>query len=237
MGMRMIDEIDALEAMRQLTNDFGAEFVATICAVAAHRAAEVISQDGAPAKISSNTTIENMIRSLSEDFGSEFVNLICAVAANRAAEVVSKVIADSTPIPMQSLDGLSGESLLCPPEETLVVSTTPMACKGKQSIPSLGRTTVTESPLYKYTDFGRAEVEEQIYYNPPDFCDCCPKPLLEMDYFVDGALNDGSGQWAIMCETCFGKVGKEIRWGSGQLYMKQIDGDWLCVGGFEGVST
>lgn len=88
------------------------------------------------------------------------------------------------------------------------------------------------NPLRKYIDLDRAKEEALIYYNPPKSCGCCGDSLSEAEFFVDGALRDASAGWIIMCESCFGVRGNGIRWGSGQLYMRQTDGEWLCVGGF-----
>lgn len=89
-----------------------------------------------------------------------------------------------------------------------------------------------ESPLHKHINLDRAKEEALIYYNPPKSCECCGGSLSEAEFFVDGALRDASAGWSIMCESCFGVRGKGIRWGTGQLYMRQTDGEWLCVGGF-----
>lgn len=48
-------------------------------------------------------------------------------------------------------------------------------------------------------------------------CDLCGKPLKDhVPYFVDG--NTAYGCWALMCPTCFQKVGRGLGTGKGQKY-------------------
>ena len=73
---------------------------------------------------------------------------------------------------------------------------------------------------------------KETYYNAPDTCGCCNEPFAGQTYMVDGALK-GSIAWANMCAVCFYREGKGIGWGEGQLYLRQDDGSWLLVAGFQ----
>jgi hypothetical protein len=62
-------------------------------------------------------------------------------------------------------------------------------------------------------------------------CDFCGCSLAKRGMFVDGCLR-GQTTWGNMCCQCFEERGEGIRWGSGQLYAQQPNGDWRVVRGF-----
>jgi hypothetical protein len=63
-------------------------------------------------------------------------------------------------------------------------------------------------------------------------CDFCGSSLAKRGMFVDGCLR-GKTTWGNMCAQCFESKGEGVRWGSGQLYARQPNGDWRMVGGFQ----
>ena len=101
----------------------------------------------------------------------------------------------------------------------------------------------TPPHLLGLIDRGRAESEQSYCYDDLDRCNLCGADLARLGYVIDGevkgtpqvAVPDGTtmGQWAYMCPTCFAKRGVGVKWGSGQLYERQNDGQWLLVGGFQ----
>lgn len=88
----------------------------------------------------------------------------------------------------------------------------------------------------------RAEGEQNFCYDDLDVCNLCGRELAPFGYVIDGevkgtpqtAIPGGStvGQWAYMCPSCFSRRGVGVKWGAGQLYERQPDGEWLMVGGF-----
>jgi len=91
-------------------------------------------------------------------------------------------------------------------------------------------------------DRERAEHDQAFCYDDLDNCNLCARELAPIGYVIDGevkgtpqmTVHDGStvGQWAYMCPACFSELGVGVKWGRGQLYERQPDGQWLMVGGF-----
>jgi hypothetical protein len=81
-------------------------------------------------------------------------------------------------------------------------------------------------------DLARADLEQNFYADNPEFCDLCNARFIDNGFFVDGAIKENAA-WALMCTDCFGKHGKGIAWGMGQLYKNKDDLGWLQVGGFD----
>jgi len=55
--------------------------------------------------------------------------------------------------------------------------------------------------------------------------------MEEKQFFGDGRLR-GQIAFASMCAECFLKNGEEAGWGKGQIYQRELDGQWLLVAGF-----
>lgn len=91
-------------------------------------------------------------------------------------------------------------------------------------------TFIWQEGLTGLVDFEKAS-QERVIANPGERCDLCSDPLSNKVYFIDGAVQ-GAGMWANMCPQCYFKHGRGIRWGAGQLYMRQVGGSWLMVAGF-----
>jgi len=70
----------------------------------------------------------------------------------------------------------------------------------------------------------------KYHLDVPEDCDVCSIPLAGETYFSDGRLR-GKATWANMCADCTVYRGAGIGWGTGQLYRKEADGQWLMVGG------
>jgi hypothetical protein len=84
--------------------------------------------------------------------------------------------------------------------------------------------------LAKLVDLETGLRRKEKYYGAPEVCDCCSKSFEGQQYMIDGGLK-GSIAWANMCAECFSRVGTDIGWGKGQLYLKH-EGSWLMVAGF-----
>lgn len=75
-------------------------------------------------------------------------------------------------------------------------------------------------------------IAKSMYHSSaPEDCDICSIPLADEKFFSDGRLK-GKSEWANMCSDCSVHFGAGIAWGTGQLYRKESDGQWLMVGGF-----
>ena len=86
--------------------------------------------------------------------------------------------------------------------------------------------------LARLVDLKTGLRRKEKYLCAPEVCDCCNESFAGQQYMIDGGLK-GSIAWANMCAECFFRVGKGIGWGDGQLYLKQDDGTWLKVAGFQ----
>ena len=101
----------------------------------------------------------------------------------------------------------------------------------------------TPPHLLQLVERRRAEEEQSFCYDELETCNLCGANLVSLGYVIDGevkatttvAVPDGTsmGQWAYMCPSCFAQHGVGVKWGSGQLYELQEDGQWLLVGGFQ----
>ena len=88
--------------------------------------------------------------------------------------------------------------------------------------------------------------------DPPNSCDLCSKAFGDDAFFVDGQTgrmqsvqytdpatglmaSAAHGSWADMCVDCYGREGRGIGWGIGQLYRKVLDDSgsprWLLIAG------
>lgn len=90
---------------------------------------------------------------------------------------------------------------------------------------------MAERRLAGLGDVARGSSKGVCYANPPEECDICGRHLGQATLMVDGARRD-TREWACMCAVCFAKCGSGIRYGQGQLYLRQSSGEWLLVGGF-----
>jgi len=70
----------------------------------------------------------------------------------------------------------------------------------------------------------------KYYIAPPTECDICTTPLSRETFMSDGRLRE-EGVWANMCGDCTVYYGAGLGWGTGQLYRKETDGEWLLVAG------
>jgi hypothetical protein len=79
-----------------------------------------------------------------------------------------------------------------------------------------------------------AEVDgnDPKYVYDVEKCDFCGSSLAKRGMFVDGCVR-GKTTWGNMCAQCCESKGEGVRWGSGQLYARQPNGDWRIVGGFQ----
>ncbi len=98
-----------------------------------------------------------------------------------------------------------------------------------------------DAALDRLVDLDRAREEEEFYANASESCDVCRRSFENEKYMVDGELKgtpttqvagETVGQWGCVCSQCFARVGVGIKWGTGQLYLRQSDGEWLMVAGF-----
>lgn len=97
--------------------------------------------------------------------------------------------------------------------------------------------------LRSLIDRNRATKEQSYCYDHLDRCNFCGADLARLGYVIDGevkgtsqiGLPDGTtvGQWAYMCPDCFAKRGVGVKFGTGQLYERQRDGQWMLVAGFQ----
>jgi hypothetical protein len=88
----------------------------------------------------------------------------------------------------------------------------------------------------------RALGDGLVCVDAPDRCNLCGRSLADQRFLVDGEASGTPltrvpggrlmGQWSYMCAACFRVRGIGIRWGTGQLYERQLDGLWVMVGGF-----
>jgi hypothetical protein len=85
--------------------------------------------------------------------------------------------------------------------------------------------------FHSHMDMNKAIAESNIYAGAPEYCDLCSGSFINDGFLVDGALKGQAG-WACMCINCFGKYGKGLDWGVGQLYQNQGKLAWLQVAGF-----
>lgn len=69
-------------------------------------------------------------------------------------------------------------------------------------------------------------MRRKIWYGNVDKCDLCGQEIK--DFFVDGKLKYRSS-WAIMCPSCFKRLGEGLGLGKGQKYEKEEDGVWYKV--------
>ncbi|PIQ05822.1 MAG: hypothetical protein CO158_02120 [Piscirickettsiaceae bacterium CG_4_9_14_3_um_filter_43_564] len=88
-----------------------------------------------------------------------------------------------------------------------------------------------ETKLFEISNPEEGKKRDLYDYNNTESCDLCTKSLAECNFFIDGEVR-GSLSWANMCPKCFSTRGSSIRWGKGQLYMKQPDGSWVMSAGF-----
>lgn len=88
-----------------------------------------------------------------------------------------------------------------------------------------------EEAIFSHVDEERGEAM-QIYRTPvPTHCGMCECEFKHETWLVDGTLKS-SFEGMDMCVGCAYDFGRGIGWGKGQIYKKQSDGRWLCVGGF-----
>lgn len=64
----------------------------------------------------------------------------------------------------------------------------------------------------------------------PQKCNMCRAVFADERLLVDGRLNGGL-EWADLCARCALLYGAGIGPGDGQLYERQADGSWSCIGG------
>ena len=105
----------------------------------------------------------------------------------------------------------------------------------------------TPPGLVGLIDRARATVEQAYCAEQLEQCNLCGAALDPIGYAIDGEVRgtpqisvpSGAtmGEWAYMCPTCFAKRGVGVRWGTGQLYERQSDGEWLLVGGFQPIDA
>ena len=88
-----------------------------------------------------------------------------------------------------------------------------------------------EKRLAAIVDADEVERHTPQYAYNAERCDFCGCALSDRALFVDGRL-EGDAMWANMCAQCFAAKGEGIRWGDGQLYARQPNGDWRMVAGF-----
>ncbi|MES0100946.1 hypothetical protein [Mesorhizobium sp. M0019] len=89
---------------------------------------------------------------------------------------------------------------------------------------------ISSPSLDSLVDINKATVRRTYFSPPPEFCDLCRHSFDDKKYMVDGAVKGASG-WACMCGDCFEARGHAVKWGSGQLYLRDEHG-WLLVAGF-----
>jgi hypothetical protein len=75
------------------------------------------------------------------------------------------------------------------------------------------------------------EKHDKYLVSNSEECDICGSLLSEEKYKIDGKIK-GLSPWANMCPDCFIFCGEGIKWGTGQLYLRQGQ-EWLLVGGYE----
>lgn len=89
----------------------------------------------------------------------------------------------------------------------------------------------SEEYLSTFVDLRTAR-KRQIYRLPaPKNCSVCQTQLKKETFVVDCILRHLLVR-VDLCPSCFAWYGGNIRYGEGQLYMKQPRGKWLCVAGF-----
>lgn len=96
--------------------------------------------------------------------------------------------------------------------------------------------TAAEERLAEFADERVGRERGQFYVGASTSCDLCGVDMTSLQFRVDGK-HRGAAMWASMCADCFWVWGTGIGWGSGQLYRRQPNGEWLMVGGFPPADT
>jgi len=89
-----------------------------------------------------------------------------------------------------------------------------------------------EIKLMRFENLAVGLQHDDIYFNAPEVCDICKKPLADKRFMIDGNFKPGGCLWGCMCARCFLEVGEGIGWGRGQLYTHLENGEWLMTAGF-----
>lgn len=87
-----------------------------------------------------------------------------------------------------------------------------------------------ERELDGIADVSRGRREQRYFMGAPEVCDICQISFRSQKYMIDGTIKSNR-MGAFMCPMCHRIHGVGIRWGFGQLYLRQND-RWLLVGGF-----
>jgi hypothetical protein len=88
-----------------------------------------------------------------------------------------------------------------------------------------------EKRLAALIDPDEVKRRDSVFRSDADDCDICGCTLGKRGLLIDG-LVQGSLKWANMCADCFSDYGVGIGWGKGQLYARQLNGEWRLVAGF-----
>jgi stage V sporulation protein K len=88
-----------------------------------------------------------------------------------------------------------------------------------------------EKRLAALIDPDEVKGRDSVLRSDADDCDICGCNVEKRGLIIDGRLQ-GDLKWANMCADCFGDSGAGIGWGRGQLYARQLNGDWRLVAGF-----
>ena len=73
------------------------------------------------------------------------------------------------------------------------------------------------------------ENRRQQWYGDTE-CDICHREIHNNLY--DAQRRDINSEWATMCENCFKRFGIAVRWGIGQKYKQESDGNFYLIDGF-----
>jgi hypothetical protein len=88
-----------------------------------------------------------------------------------------------------------------------------------------------EKRLAALIDPEEVKKRDSVFRSDADDCDICGCSLEKRGLLIDGKVQ-GDSKWANMCADCFSESGVGIGWGRGQLYARQLNGDWRLVAGF-----
>jgi len=88
-----------------------------------------------------------------------------------------------------------------------------------------------EKRLAALVDPEEVKKKDSVFRSEADDCDICGCSLEKRGLLIDGRVQ-GDSKWANMCADCFSGSGVGIGWGKGQLYARQLNGDWRLVAGF-----